>query len=92
MQAFPIFQNDPFLQKEFSKLEEENVGKVTPPSLRQILGSAITREGRKVSVPIYHEPRGYVNVKGAKSARNRESMKFDFYNEDNGVRLLPNIS
>ena len=73
-------------------MEEENVGKITPPTLRQVLGSAITREGRKVQVPITHEPRGQQNIKAAKSARNRESMKFDFYNEESGARLLPNIS
>jgi DNA mismatch repair ATPase MutS len=32
--AFPSFQNDPFLAKEYMKMDEENVGKSTPPTLR----------------------------------------------------------
>ena len=75
----PSFQNDPFLAREFSRFEEENVGKTTPPTLRQVLGSAINRDGRNVKVPMTHEPRVQLDIlKSAKSARNKALTKFDF--------------
>lgn len=97
--AFPSFQNDPFLTREFSKFQEENVGKVTPPTLRKLVGSSVSREGKEIKVPAIHEPRHKLDklLNGAKSATNKASTRFEFTahpgrQSDLKSVLPPNIS